>query len=185
MKYSDKLEIGGRTYVIEGGSAEMSNSVRAGGDAADTVAEVLGTAGITGTDPTSTDLTGTGAAGRCELTVRGGDAHQGGVEVRVVAPASELALLGEIVQRSLAGLAHLAGGTAPTPAGQRFRTRVAEDRRRYPKAWSAWGPDEDERLLDGYRSGTTVEQLAAELGRKPRAVVSRLIKHGVVAGEDS
>jgi hypothetical protein len=122
----------------------------------------------------------------CELTVRAEDLGSGAVEVRVAAPAGELALVGEIVQRSLSGLAHLAaGGTGANPGGQRFRLRMAEDRRRYPKAWSAWSPDDDSRLLDGYRSGMDVGQLAAELGRKPRAVVSRLVKHGVVAREET
>jgi hypothetical protein len=97
-------------------------------------------------------------------------------------------MVGEIVQRSLSGLAHLAGAAAGARAGgsgQRFRLRVAEDRRRYPKAWSAWSPDDDNRLLDGYRSGMDVGQLAAELGRKPGAVVSRLVKHGVVGNDES
>jgi hypothetical protein len=62
---------------------------------------------------------------------------------------------------------------------------MAEDRRHYPKAWSAWSPDDDSRLLDGYKSGMDVGQLAAELGRKPRAIVSRLVKHGVVANEET
>jgi hypothetical protein len=153
MKYSDQLEVGGRTYQIEGGSA--------------------GTAGA-------------GPAVACELTVRADDPATGAFEVRVAAPAGELALIGEIVQRSLSGLAHLAGaGSAAQPGGQRFRLRIAEDRRQYPKAWSAWSPDDDSRLLDGYRSGKDIGQLAAELGRRPRAILSRLVKHGVVAREQS
>jgi hypothetical protein len=86
MKYSDQLEINGRTYQIEGGSA--------------------------GTGSTGTGSTGTAGAGPelpCELTVRAEDVGAGPVEVRVVAPAGDLALVSEIVQRSLTGLAHLAG----------------------------------------------------------------------------
>jgi hypothetical protein len=152
MRYSDQLEIDGRTYQIEGGSAEAA---------------------------------GTGPDAECELTVRAEDAGSGAVEVRVAAPASDLALVGEIVQRSLSGLAHLAGAAPASAGAQRMRLRVAEDRRRYPKAWSAWTPDEDSRLLDGYRSGMDVGQLSTELGRKPRAIMSRLIKHGVVANEET
>jgi hypothetical protein len=84
------------------------------------------------------------------------------------------------IQRSVAGAEAGSG-----PGGQRFRLRVAEDRRRYPKAWTAWSPDDDSRLLDGYRSGMDIGQLAAELGRKPRAIVSRLVKHGVVANAET
>jgi hypothetical protein len=153
MRYSDQLEIDGRTYQIEGGSAAAG---------------------------------GAGPGAECELTVRAGDAGSGAVEVRVAAPAGELALVGEIVQRSLSGLAHLAGaGAGASAGGQRFRLRMAEDRRHYPKAWSAWSTDDDSRLLDGYKSGMDVRQLATELGRKPRAIVSRLVKHGVVANEET
>lgn len=151
MRYSDQLEVNGRTYQIEGGSAGAA---------------------------------GAGPGAECELTVRAGDAGPGAIEVRVAAPAGELALLGEIVQRSLSGLAHPAG-SGPGVEGSRFRLRVAEDRRRYPKAWSAWSPDDDSRLLDGYKSGMDVGQLAAELGRKPGAIMSRLVKHGVVASQET
>lgn len=149
MRYFDELVIDGRTYVVEGGSTEPTPAV---------------------------------PANRYELTVRADGSGHGGVEAHVTAPASELAMLGEIPQRSLSGLAHLAtggNGSGTTPASQRFRIRMAEDRRRYPKAWSAWTPADDERLLDGYRSGMDMDQLADELGRKPRAVLSRLVKHGV------
>jgi hypothetical protein len=142
MKYSDELDIDGRSYRIAGAAA----------------------------------------GGGCELTVRADDVGAGPVEVRVTAPAGELALVGEIVQRSLSGLAHLAGGgTGGGQASQHFKLRQAEDRRQYPRAWSAWTPDDDSRLLDGHRSGMDVGQLATELGRKPRAILSRLVKHGVVA----
>lgn len=151
MRYSDQLEVNGRTYQIEGGSAGAA---------------------------------GAGPGAECELTVRAGDAGPGAIEVRVAAPAGELALLGEIVQRSLSGLAHLAG-TGAGGDGHRFRLRVAEDRRRYPKAWSAWSPDDDGRLLDGYKSGMDVGQLAAELGRKPGAILSRLVRHGVVTNKET
>jgi hypothetical protein len=80
MKYSDELEIDGRTYRIAGAS-------------------------------------GAAAGGGCELTVRADDVGAGAVEVRVAAPAAEL----------------------------------------------------------------DVGQLAAEPGRKPRPILSRLVKHGVVA----
>lgn len=125
----------------------------------------------------------TGEAGGCELTIRAEDAGAGAVEVRATVPAGELALVGEVVQRSLSGLAHLVGGGGT--AGQRFRLRMAEDRRRYPKAWSAWSAEDDTRLLDGYRSGMEVDQLAEELGRKPRAILSRLVKHGVMADAET
>lgn len=118
--------------------------------------------------------------GGCRLAVRADDVGQGAVEVHGTLPVGDLAAVGEVVQRSLSGLAQLSGGAAPSVAGQRFKLRMAEDRRRYPKAWTAWSPDDDSRLLDGYRAGMDVTQLATELGRKPRAVVSRLVKHGVV-----
>jgi hypothetical protein len=76
------------------------------------------------------------------------------------------------------------GGSAVVDGG-RFRLRVAEDRRQHPKAWSAWSPDDDSRLLDGYKSGMDVDHLAAELGRKPGAILSRLVKHGVVAQQET
>jgi hypothetical protein len=121
----------------------------------------------------------TGADSDCSLTVRADDVGEGAVEVHGTLPRADLAMVGEVVQRSLSGLAQLASGSGPSVAGQRFKLRMAEDRRKYPKAWTAWSTDDDTRLLDGYRSGLDVNQLATELGRKPRAILSRLVKHGV------
>jgi hypothetical protein len=116
-----------------------------------------------------------------ELSVRADDAGGGPVEVRALLPAAELAVVGEIVQHSLAGLARLAGGAGTTVGGERFKVRIAAARQRHPKAWTSWTSDDDSRLMAGYQSGVSLDKLAEELGRGPRAIVSRLVKHGVVA----
>lgn len=56
------------------------------------------------------------------------------------------------------------------------RPKLGEIRARYPNAYERWSAVDDERLAAGYRDGRSVEDLAAELGRQPRAVESRLAK---------
>ena len=115
-----------------------------------------------------------------ELAIRADD-----VDVTVRAPAAELARVGDMVQRAMSGLAQLAiGAELLSPQGQRFKARITADRQRWPKAWTSWSREDDERLLAGHRAGTGVDELAAELGRKPAAIVSRLNRHGVLADEE-
>ncbi|WP_213452935.1 SANT/Myb domain-containing protein [Rhizomonospora bruguierae] len=151
MRYSDELAVSGRLFRIEITSA--------------------GPSGIGGRGPDA-----------YEMTVRADDDGAGPVEVHASMPAGDLAVVGEVVRHSLSGLARLAGsGGGVAGGGENFKVRIAAARQRHPKAWTAWTPEEDERLLAGYRSGSDVKQLADELGRGPRAIVSRLVKHGVGA----
>lgn len=47
-----------------------------------------------------------------------------------------------------------------------------------PNAGKAWASEEDVKLEAGFAAGTQVPQLAADLGRTPFAVESRLVKLG-------
>ncbi|MCX4602398.1 hypothetical protein OG402_18170 [Streptomyces anulatus] len=53
-------------------------------------------------------------------------------------------------------------------------------RTKYPNAYQPWAPDNEERLLALYRDGSKdPADLAAEFGRQPSAIRSRLAKLGL------
>jgi DNA-binding NarL/FixJ family response regulator len=51
---------------------------------------------------------------------------------------------------------------------------VRRIRRTYPNAYDPWTADEIARLLELNRSGKTIDEIAAYLGRQPSAIRSRL-----------
>jgi hypothetical protein len=51
-------------------------------------------------------------------------------------------------------------------------------RTRYPAAYAHWTPEEEQRLLDEYDRGRTVNELADLLGRQPGGIRSRLQRLG-------
>ncbi|MGW7367898.1 hypothetical protein ACWGI8_31870, partial [Streptomyces sp. NPDC054841] len=70
------------------------------------------------------------------------------------------------------------------PAGSRGSSRQPKDpaaiRAKYPNAYQPWSPVDEERLLALYREGSTdPADLAAEFGRQPSAIRSRLAKLGL------
>lgn len=55
---------------------------------------------------------------------------------------------------------------------------VAEIREAYPNAYSNWAPEDDATLGRLRDAGRTTHEMAAELGRQPGAILSRLPKLG-------
>jgi len=51
-----------------------------------------------------------------------------------------------------------------------------------PKTGTPWSEEEDAILRSGHQNGRTVEQLAADLGRTPNAVATRLARRGLGSG---
>ncbi|MER5609279.1 hypothetical protein AB0F93_01040 [Micromonospora tulbaghiae] len=66
------------------------------------------------------------------------------------------------------------------PDGDRRTYRVAEVRERHPRAYERWTTEDEQRLLDRYAEGATIDQLAAEFGRNTGGIVSRLQRLGAV-----
>ncbi len=62
---------------------------------------------------------------------------------------------------------------------------VESKRADHPRAYQRWTEDDDRQLENHHREGRSVEQLAAELHRKPSAIQSRLVKLGLLAGAQS
>ena len=53
---------------------------------------------------------------------------------------------------------------------------VREIRRRYPRAYEHWGPEEDSELVQKFEEGLSLSELSNIFGRKPSAIRSRLRK---------
>lgn len=86
-----------------------------------------------------------------------------------------------------------AGPPRPPPLGSRQRDTAADGgagrgddrdeqvrraRQRHPQAFSAWTPEEEQRLLDAHGGGAAVADLARDHGRSQRAIEMRLDKLG-------
>ena len=59
---------------------------------------------------------------------------------------------------------------------------VERIRREHPKAYARWTEEEDHALRETYEQGRTLGELAAQLGRQPGGIQSRLRKLGLVQG---
>jgi hypothetical protein len=57
-----------------------------------------------------------------------------------------------------------------------YDDRMAEIKQTHAKAYQPWTPEDDVRLANSYRAGTTVEALAQQFQRQPSAIRSRLAK---------
>ena len=57
-----------------------------------------------------------------------------------------------------------------------FASRMEEIKHQYPKAWSKWSWEEEQRLILEFHNGKTVKEIANLLGRAPGGIFSRLRK---------
>jgi hypothetical protein len=88
---------------------------------------------------------------------------RGELQVSDVVPASQ------VLASLLGGLAVVQGHTG-VPA----RTRIAQIRRTHPNAYAPWNRTDDTKLIERYREGASIAELANEFGRKPSAIGRRL-----------
>ena len=58
-----------------------------------------------------------------------------------------------------------------------------EIRKRYPRTYEKWSPDEDEQLKRKHRMGLDTSEIAKYIGRTPGAIRSRLTKLGLIQHE--
>lgn len=73
------------------------------------------------------------------------------------------------------------GGDGPADTGDRDEM-VAKARERNPQAFQRWTGDEEQRLLEAYRSGTPIPELARGHRRSERAIAMRLERLGESPG---
>lgn len=59
--------------------------------------------------------------------------------------------------------------------------RLADMRRRYPRAYEKWSPGEDDKLKSLFQAGAGAEQIARDLQRQPSAISSRLSRLGLAS----
>lgn len=75
-----------------------------------------------------------------------------------------------------------ASTTAATSAGRAGPSRMEQAQESNPRAYGKWGPEEEKQLADLHQAGRSVPDIAAELGRQPSAVASRLRTSGIETG---
>jgi hypothetical protein len=71
---------------------------------------------------------------------------------------------------------------SPVILEQKSHDYQAVVKQQHPGAWSPWTPNEEQRLLDGVKSGYSYEELSDIHQRTPRAIDDRLFKLGVHTG---
>jgi hypothetical protein len=68
-------------------------------------------------------------------------------------------------------------GTGQMASGPAYQ--VTEIRRKHPRAYARWTPEDDAALLDATRAGHGIDSLVGTFGRQPGAIRSRLARLGV------
>ena len=85
--------------------------------------------------------------------------------------------------------AHVTVGGASDSSVPEAASPASEDgpyidhaRQSHPRAYEIWTPEEEQQLKSMFESGRTIDEIAAELGRQPSAVTSRLSRSGTTPG---
>lgn len=123
-----------------------------------------------------------------ELTIS--DDSEDGARLAGQAVAGELTGLATAVYRTMLGLAQLTGeapvsGRESAQSRERRRARLDALRQEHPNAGMPWAADDDARLIESFQTGADLRPLAAELGRRPSALVSRLRAKGLLDMEEA
>lgn len=110
--------------------------------------------------------------GRTELSVRSGpvDAMELN-ELSGIIAREDLPVIARILKPELASIAAWQG----IQLDDRAYT-LAERRREHPNAYRSWSEAEEQRLLELYRTGIPIREIAKQLGRRPGGVTARLEK---------
>ncbi len=68
------------------------------------------------------------------------------------------------------------------PTGQESKSdlRIAEIRKKHPRAYEKWSREEDKRLRSIFEEGQSINAIASQLKRQPGAITSRLRKLGLI-----
>lgn len=75
-------------------------------------------------------------------------------------------------------LATMGSWLQPFTAVDTVAPAVAERRKRYPNHLAKWTDEDDGRLVERHRAGTSLPDLGKEFGRSTGAVTARLVKLG-------
>jgi hypothetical protein len=110
--------------------------------------------------------------GRTEISVRSGPVDA--IELNELSgfiAREDLPVIARIIKPELASIAAWQG----IQLDDRSYT-VAERRREHPNAYRSWTEAEEQRLLELYRTGISIREIAKQLGRRPGGVTARLEK---------
>lgn len=70
-------------------------------------------------------------------------------------------------------------GASPPARSAAWENRMAEIKRRHPRAYEKWDESEEETVRSLFAAKTPVREIAAQLQRQPGAIRARLLRLGV------
>jgi hypothetical protein len=120
--------------------------------------------------------------GRCELSLLSCD-HEGQVLTDLsgtVAP-DDLELLLRVLPLELVTMGSWARPLFPSPL--ELPGNLTERRKKHPNLYAKWTDEDDERLRELHGTGSSVADLADDLGRSHGGVTARLVKLGLLPPE--
>ena len=66
-------------------------------------------------------------------------------------------------------------------SAKRCADRLKHIHERHPRAYALWSEEEDQKIIQLFRSGQTAKQIAQATERQPTAIASRLMRLGVLS----
>jgi len=76
-------------------------------------------------------------------------------------------------------------GQQVPPTTTAFANRMEEIKSRFPRAWSKWSYEEDQRLIKEFKSGIRVSDLCLSHGRARGGIISRLKKLDLISDNET
>ena len=76
-------------------------------------------------------------------------------------------------------------GQQVPPTTTAFANRMEEIKSRFPRAWSKWSYEEDQKLIREFNSGMKISELCASHGRARGGVISRLRKLELISNDET
>ena len=95
---------------------------------------------------------------------------------------SRLRPLRELLEAGgVAGESHNSEQSQASPPAREDASYIDQARQSHPRAYE-WTPEKEQQLKSMFESGRSIDEIAAELGRQPSAVTSRLSRSGTTPG---
>jgi hypothetical protein len=76
-------------------------------------------------------------------------------------------------------------GQQVPPTTTAFANRMEEIKSRFPRAWSKWSFEEDQKLIKEFKSGLKIKDLYDSHGRARGGIISRLRKLDLISHDET